>query len=202
MNDDLLRRLRQADPALVPISERPASPSVRDLMETAMQSTSTMTTDTKPRRPRWQPALAAAAAVALLGVAATVLLGDDDQPAGPPAAGPAMTLDLPASDVMGSCIQYSVDYLAPMPTAFSGQVTEVGDSTVTLEVDRWYRGGDAGVVRLIDNNEGTASIDGVDFVEGARYLVTASEDGSVNACGFTARWTPQMAADFESAFAD
>ena len=203
MNDDLLRRLRHCDPALVPDGDRPTSPSVRDLMETAMQNTSTTITDTTiPRRPRWQPALVAAVAVAVLGAAATVVLGDDDRPTGPPAAGPAMTLDLPASDVMASCIEYSVDFLAPMPTAFSGEVTAVGDSTVTLDVDRWYRGGDAGTVELIDDNEGTASIDGVDFVEGTRYLVTASEDGSVNSCGFTAEWTPQMAADFEKAFAD
>jgi len=39
----------------------------------------------------------------------------------------------------------------------------------------------------------------VDFEVDKRYLVTASE-GTVTSCGFTAEWSPEMAADFEAGF--
>ena len=44
------------------------------------------------------------------------------------------------------------------------------------------------------------SIDDVEFVEGGRYLVTASETGTVSTCGYTGEWSASMAADFEQAF--
>jgi hypothetical protein len=44
------------------------------------------------------------------------------------------------------------------------------------------------------------SIDGIEFAAGSRYLVTASEDGTVNGCGYTATWSEPMAEDFATAF--
>jgi hypothetical protein len=103
---------------------------------------------------------------------------------------------------MASCIQYSVDVLADMPVAFSGEVTAVEGDTVVLDVDRWYRGGDAERVELIAPAGDTAALIGtVDFAPGKRYLVTATGEGAVNSCGYTAEWSPAMAADFEKAFA-
>ncbi len=112
-----------------------------------------------------------------------------------------MQLALPGSDVMSSCIAYSVDILADMPTAFSGHVVEVGDDSVVLEVDNWYRGGSAKNVELATLNGEQVALNGVvDFAIDKRYLVTASEAGTVNSCGFTAEWSPEMADDFEAGF--
>lgn len=154
-----------------------------------------------PQRPRWIPAVAAAAAVSLIGVATfAVVAGNEDSPT---PAGPQTTmhLTLPSSMAMTSCIAYSVEILADMPTAFSGQVVEVADDSVTLEVDKWYRGGDADNVELTTQNAEQVSLTGVvDFIKDKRYLVTASETGEVNSCGFTAEWSPEMADDFEAGF--
>lgn len=207
MTDELLRRMRRADPAGRPGTTPSSRPSIRDLMEAAMQSTAPTTTrhgsgPDRPRPPRWLPAAAASAALVLGGVAAVALLSDDTSrgPSVPPEPASTRELALPGSDVMHSCVQYSVDVLAQMPTAFSGEVVAVGDGTVLLEVDRWYRGGDADRVALENPFGPMASIDGIEFAEGGRYLVTASESDTVNACGFTAEWSPGTAADFEAAF--
>lgn len=194
MSEDLERRLRAADPA------RPSGHRLptRDLVEATM--TRIETRDRAVRR-RWMPAVAAAAATAVLGIGAvTVLLGDDD---GGPAAsdGAARELALPGSDSMASCVQYSVDVLAGMPTAFAGTVVQTGEESVVLEVDRWYRGGEARFVELTTPSGQHVALNGVvDFDDGERYLVTASEDGTVNSCGFTDAWSEEKAADFETAF--
>ena len=195
MTDDLKRRLRQADPARSTGVRQFFDTSMQDLMEATMQNT---TTRTIPPLSRWLPA-AAAAVLVLGGLAGAAILVDDD-PSRPPGGGAAMELALPASDVMSSCIQYSVAVLAQMPTAFSGKVLEADDDSVVLQVDRWYRGGSAGTVELVNQGGETTSIDGVEFTEGNRYLVTASTEGTVNTCGYTAEWSPQMASDFEDAF--
>ena len=88
-----------------------------------------------------------------------------------------------------------------MPVAFSGTATEVADGTVRLDVDTWYRGGDADVAVLANPTGPMTSIDGVTFTEGERYLVTASEEGVVNGCGYTAPWTASMEKDFAAVFA-
>jgi hypothetical protein len=165
-------------------------------MEATMASTTTTRTST--RRPaRWLPA-AAAVVLVLAGVTGAVMLAGHEDP--PAAAPTTMELSLPDSGVMSSCIQYSVELLAQMPTAFAGTVTEVDQDSVVLDVDRWYRGGDADTVELVNRTGPMTSIDGVEFTQGTRYLVTAGEEGAVSTCGFTTEWNPQMAADFETAF--
>lgn len=206
MSEDLLRRLQRADPASAPDAPPSSRSSIHDLMEAAMQSTAPTHDGPGPVRPdrprpsRWLPAAAAAAGVVLAGVAGVALLSDD--PATGPSGGAVSTVELalPGTDVMASCIEYSVDVLAQMPTAFSGTVIEAGDGTVVLDVDRWYRGGDADRVALENPSGAMTSIDGVEFVEGRRYLVTAGETDTVNSCGYTAEWTAPMAADFSAAF--
>lgn len=200
MTEDLLRRLRRADPARS--DQSVPSTSVPDLMEAAMQSTPTHSTPAdgaaRPSR-RWPAAAAAAAALVIGGAAGVAFLTGDDAPT-PPAAS-VMELTLPGSDVMSSCIQYSVEFLAQLPVAFSGEVVEADAGTVVLDVDRWYRGGEADTVALVNPSGPMTSIDGVELVAGRRYLVTATEDGTVSSCGFTAEWSPAMAADFQQAFA-
>lgn len=200
MTDDLRHRLRAADPvaALTPDPSR-ITTLAEAAMSTDLDDTGTTTTAGERRTGtglRVLAAAAAVAAVAALGTAGYVSFGPDDQPAAAPTT---MELSLPPGDVMSSCIQYSVDFLADMPVAFSGTVESVDDSSVQLEVDRWYRGGDADVVELANPSGPMTSIDGVEFVDGTRYLVTASE-GTVNGCGYTAVWTESMAQDFATAF--
>jgi hypothetical protein len=202
VTDDLERRLRAADPVASADAVRPAARSLRQLMEATMTTDVEQSTRSPRTAPAWRlPALVAAAvAVLAVGIGAFTVLGDDAPPAASPP--PALELTLPGSGVMASCIQYSVDVLADMPVAFSGEVTAVEGDTVVLDVDRWYRGGDAERVELIAPAGDTAALIGtVDFAPGKRYLVTATGEGAVNSCGYTAEWSPTMAADFEKAFA-
>jgi hypothetical protein len=74
----------------------------------------------------------------------------------------------------------------------------VSDSLVTLDVDRWFKGGSADVVTVAVPERNT-SIGTVELVEGKRYLVTAT-NGTVNACGYTGEATPDLEAAFEQAF--
>jgi hypothetical protein len=86
-----------------------------------------------------------------------------------------------------------------MPVAFSGTATDVAEDTVTLDVDRWYRGGEADSVTLERYDASTASIEGLDITEGDRYLITAT-GGTVNLCGYSVPWSSQMATAFDEAF--
>lgn len=199
MTDDLRERLRAADPAA---TVAPDPSRIRTLAEATMRTTlddtgTTPTTSDGRRTGTRLRLLAAAAAVAALGTAGLMVLGPDDQPT---AAPEVLELTLPPGDVMSSCLQYSVDILADMPIAFSATADEVGDGTVELAVDRWYRGGSADLVELENPTGPMTSIDGVEFVAGSRYLVTATEDGTVNGCGYTAVWSEPMARDFAAAF--
>ncbi len=196
MTDDLQRRLSQADPARSMGLQQLSETSIRDLMEAAMQNTTTQST---PRPSRWLVAAAAAIVLVVGGVAGAGMLSDDPAPSATPESA-AMRLTLPDAGAMSSCIPYAVDVLAQMPTAFSGEVLEAEGGTVVLEVDNWYRGGDAESVELVNQTSDLTSIDDVEFVEGGRYLVTASETGTVNTCGYTGQWSAKMAADFEQAF--
>lgn len=196
---DAVDRLRAADPA------RPADPDwparLQHLVEAAMSTTDQDTPVTPPTtaRRRWAVAVAAAAAVAALAAAALVggLPGGDADPS----RRPALELALPGADgAMASCVRFSAEFLADMPVAFAGTVTSVTDDEVLLEVDRWYRGGTADTVALTRPPEATAALlDSVEFTEGKRYLVTATE-GVVNSCGFTMPWTAENAAVFDRAF--
>lgn len=199
MTDDLRNRLRAADP----VATVAADPSrIQTLAEAAMSTTlddtGTTTTPGGRRTGTGLRVLAAAAAVAALGTAGLMVLGpDEEQPA---AAPDVLELSLPAGDAMSSCIQYSTEFLAQMPVAFAGTAEEVGDGTVRLEVDRWYRGGSADIVELENPTGPMTSIDGIEFAAGSRYLVTATDDGTVNGCGYTAPWSESMARDFSTAF--
>lgn len=205
MNDDeLLARLRAADPAHGDTSAADDAPGhgpswIDDLTEATMtDSREAIETPTRPRR--WLPAAAAAVVLAATGIALAARGGGDDAP---PAAQPTtvMTLTLPADDAMASCMQVSAEVLRPMEVAFSGIATEVEEEAVTIAPDRWYKGGEgATVVKLTTMGpEMVALIYNVQFEKGTRYLITAT-DGQVNACGFSAEWSPELAAMFEQAF--
>lgn len=192
--DELLQRLQAADPA----AQHSQSASwIPDLVEATM-STPLETPDETARRRRWV-APAAAAVVLAAGVTtfAIVSHGDGRPPQRPTTS---MTLAVPKNGTtMASCIPFSVGVLKDMPVAFSGTASEVTGGTVTLEVDHWYRGGTADVVKLNHYDASAVSIDGIAFFRGKRYLVTAT-NGTVNFCGYSALWSEHMAANFDQAF--
>jgi len=166
-------------------------------------------TDVHPARRRPILLAAAAAAVLAVGTGAALLSGDDpaqllsgDDPA--PTAGPETTLELalPAPGVSASCVEFRVEYLAEMPTAFAGTVTAISAAAVTFDVERWYAGGSADVVTVAKVDPDTSAVlDAVTFESGQEYLVTASEEGVLNGCGFTGPDSPELAAAFAEAFA-
>ena len=204
MTDELRDRLRAADPA----DRRRTSPSsptpIRELMEQTMQITDEQITDTSNDRRR-NPWLVAAAAVTLLALGGAGVAGvlSRAEPDSPVASKPSVVLALPDSNAMSSCMVFSVEVLAGMPTAFSGTVISAEKDAVQLRVDTWYRGdngGEGDTVALRNPQNAMTSIDGVVFAEDKRYLVTANETGTVNTCGYTVAWSAEMAADFEAAF--
>jgi hypothetical protein len=91
------------------------------------------------------------------------------------------------------------DYV-PDPTAqaFAGTVTAVDAALVTMDVERWYTttGQQADIVNLTGGTDVSVALDGVEFVEGQRYLVTVP-DGEVQICGVSAPATPELEALYD-----
>ncbi len=198
MDDEELRaRLRRADPLR---DEKPAASWIDDLVEATMDTE----LDETPRTDRRRWVMPAAAAVAVLAVAGGgyALAGGDDPDRGKDAEPlTELTLVVPApGSTTQMCMQFGVEALRPMETAFAATATEVESEQVTLEVDRWYKGGDADVVTLTSPADmGVLLEGGVEFTEGERYLVTAT-GGTVNGCGFSGPWSDEMAAAYDEAF--
>lgn len=189
----LLERIKNADPAR---TLHPADSWIPEPMEVEM-STTPVEPRSRPRR--WAPAIAAAASVAVLSGVAYVVLGGSG-PAGNPGS-TVTTLAMPAGSEtsMNSCLPFDAKYLRDMPVALSATATKIGDDGVTLDVDRWYVGGSADVVRLANYDVNTVSLDGFSFEPGSRYLITATQ-GTVNLCGYSAPWTQDLADEFDVAF--
>jgi hypothetical protein len=200
MKDELRERLARLDPmhSEVP-TESVTTQSSRELLEGIMSTSSTEETASESSRKNpWYMGIAAAAilVVAVGSVLALTGGGDGD----PVAQGPPLALDAGADDPMAMCIQFSVEELARAPIAFEGTVTTVDGETVTLDVDEWFKGGDAGQVVLNAPAGMEALLGGVPFEQGGQYLITAY-DGTVNYCGLSGPSTPEFRAAFEEAFA-
>lgn len=153
------------------------------------------------RRPRrLVVALAAALALVAAAVVGVVALGGGDgarstlEPGAPLTGGSALT----------SCLAFSEDALGLAPIAFDGTVTDISGDRVTLEVERWYRGGTDDTVEVTAPEQiGVALHGAVGFVEGERYLLSGeSADGRFqpSVCGFSVVYSEDMAAAFERAF--
>lgn len=204
MTDELEQRLRAADPSPATRAVDPArSPRARHLMERVMTdleaSPPIPIDDRPPRSPGRGLLLAAAAAVALVvGIGVVALSGDD--------ARTTTNLAIQAEDpaVMGSCMALTPDVLADVDAAFDGTVTAITGDEVTLEVSRWFTGGDADDVVVtqvagLAGGDQTVSVYGVDFTVGDRFLVTAA-GGMVNGCGWSGPFDPDLEAVFLEAF--
>ncbi|MFF3580433.1 hypothetical protein [Streptomyces mirabilis] len=183
MNDDeLLARLKSADPALTPHAPLPdIDRLVEDILttDTALQTGNTAPAKTAARRRRRQLlGLAAAAGLLLLGggIAGGVIANNDN---GHSASAGPLTLTTHSGFGSQKCVTPGPDTLRGYPTLFVGTATSVEGSTVTFRVDYWLKGGDAETVVLeSDVNQP----ENLTFTEGERYIV-AAEDGVVPACG-------------------
>lgn len=204
MTDDSELRafLARQDPARRPEAvDLVNAMTAEQIRERAMQTTDTPTKETPAARPGWRrPALmlGAAASVAAVVIAAVVVSGGD----GSPEPKTTVALQAPDGSAASSCMVFDVEFLRQAPVAFAGTATEVGPDTVTLDVDQWYKGGSAEQVTI--NNPTAApgvavSLEGVDFAEGERYLISAT-DGTVNLCGFSGPATPELEQAFGEAF--
>jgi hypothetical protein len=191
MNDDDLRaRLAASNPS--PPSD-PVDPitsyRARALMEDIM-STTTSEPRTPQRSTRILSAVAAALVLVIGGAAVIGNLGSSGEP---------LVLTGNAGDPTAMCLVFDPATLAEMSPAFAGTVVELTDSVATLEVDRWFTGGDADTVE-INYTPGFEALIGTPTLElGQRYLITAT-DGVVNGCGYSGLATPDYEAAFEQAF--
>lgn len=191
-DDDLRTRLAAANPT--PPSE-PVDPIGSDRSRNLMEDIMSTTTTTRPavERRRLQLIGAVAAALVVVVGAASIIggLGASDAP--------PLVLTADGSEAMAMCLVFDPATLAEMSPAFAGTVTDLTDIAATLEVDRWYTGGDAGTVE-IRYTPGFEALIGTPVLEvGQRYLITAT-DGAVNGCGYSGLATPEYQAQFEEAF--
>ena len=217
-DDELRRRITQIEPLPTSIPVDPfASPRAQDILE-AIMTTQIPDTREKNSDHLWRkPAFltGVAAAVVAFGI---VLVGVTfDGPGLPAKAKTTLALKMAGSSSgvqsSAACVVFSIPFLREMPLAFAGTVTSVSNSTVptlsdmtvTLSVDHWYKGGSADVVTLTTMTSHALTPttwvgveDGTEFVQGKRYLVTAT-NGTVNGCTATEA-TPELEKAFAEAF--
>lgn len=210
-DDELRERLQRLDPAPTGVPMHPydglrARQHLEQIMdtdtgtdthtETEIAEEHTTATDGLlgggPRR-RWL-GLGVAAAVAALVAGGIVLAGGDSSDE------PTLALSAGSQDgSLASCLPVSAEALAEAPVAFAGTVASVEGDVATLEVDHWYRGGDAPTVEVTAVSGMEALIGELTFSPGDRYLVSAY-DGTVNLCGFSGRATPELQEIYDQAF--
>lgn len=191
MNDDDLRlRIAASNPTPPEETVDPVtSDRARELMEDIM-STATKSSRAGQQQVRLIGAVAAALVVVIGGAALFGGLGSEPDP---------LVLSADGGDALASCLPFDVATLADMSPAFGGTVVGLTESVATLEVDRWFTGGDAAVVE-VHYTPGFEALIGTPTMEvGQRYLITAS-DGAVNGCGYSGVATPDYEASFEQAF--
>jgi len=198
MTDQLRDRLARLDPMHPGVETEPLTTESSQRLLEAIVSTPVIEqpgTGPEQKSNRWLVGVAAAALVLAVGGAIALTGGGTD----PVASGPPLELTAGGEDPMAMCIMFSVEELARAPLAFEGTVTKLEGDTVTLDVDQWFKGGDAGQVVLNAPQGMEALIAGIPFEVGGQYLITAY-DGNVNYCGFSGPSTSEYRAAFEQAF--
>jgi len=149
------------------------------------------------RRRRFAVLAAAAVLVLAAGVGTVLVVADS---AGGPGRASTLRLSAGSADTLASCVGFDVAILREMPVAFAGTVTTITADAVTLDVDRWYKGGEADLVSIdLPDGQSSVALDGVEFTSGSGYLVTAT-NGVVNGCGFSGEATPELEAAYAEAF--
>ena len=203
MNDDELNeRLRRIDPSptgsVHPAHGLRAAALLEQIMNTPLIPDQPRDLRPLRRAPARGIYLALAGVVVTGAITVGVLAtrGGDNQ-----SAATSVSYSLVAGDPMAMCMR--VDEFQPDPTVVGlrGTVVEVGDGTVTLDVTKWYRGGDADqVVLAVGSDIPVPALDGIEFTVGGDYLV-AVLDGQVLTCGISAPYDPALAALYDEWFA-
>ncbi len=207
-SDDQLRAMLSAlDPmsARVPV-ENSTSPRARHFLEQIMSQHTEFEAVAAKRAGRGKTWLAAAAAVAAIAVGTTMAVnaggnGDrnvvaQDQPKS------VLALQTAGGDpMMQMCMMFDVKQLSTAGVAFGGTVTAIGAEAVTLDVDRWFKGtpqADEVTIAIPPGGDNVA-LDGVAFVEGKRFLISAT-DGVLGTCGYSGPASAEFEKSFEKAF--
>src|SRR3954451_16411392 len=146
-DDDLLGRLRAADPAS---SLSPADPDrVTHLLEAAMSETTTQTPESRETGTRGRSPLtwlvASAAVVLIVGAGVFGLAHRGHDPA--PVAGDTVTA-LGYRPPAARCLLPSTDVLQRQGGAFRGTLTSLSGGTARFDVTHWYAGGPTDVAEV------------------------------------------------------
>ncbi len=222
--EDLRALLAAADPAATLPAADPAG--VARLMEDTMShmpetaEVPETRTDHLHGRSRLTWIVAAAAAAIIVGGTAFALLGtdDDDGPqtaSGSPqvinSSGPGGEAEAPSvTELSISGETTSAKCLAPesAPQVVTAQtlvvdatVESISGGVVTLAPTRFYAGDPTDLVTVAESSGDLSRLLlGVEFAEGERYLVSAT-DGRVTLCGFSGPYSERLAAVYDEAFA-
>jgi hypothetical protein len=142
------------------------------------------------------------ATLALVGLAlGTSGCGGADSTSDPSATStPDVTVLKLEPGVSAKCMMPSARILRGFTEAFSGTVTRVEGTEATLDVDRWYAGGDAPEVVVQTSRRPISEAGLFDLEKGKRYLISGTQ-GSVSLCGFSAAWSPDLERLYAQAFA-
>lgn len=162
-------------------------------------------TGTRGRSPlTWLVAVTVVLVIA--GATLFALLGrdsDDDEPPSGTTSGAVApdTVELVAEVSSERCMLPDVGILRQQDLAFDGVVRSVAGGHATLEPTHFFAGDETGVV-IVKAPDGDlqALLSAVDFREGERYLVSAT-DGRVTLCGFSGPHTEALAQLYAEAFA-
>ena len=205
-HDELRARMRAADPA----SSLPRSDPdrVARLLEDIMSDTQTAEprTDGTPKRSPliW---LAAAAVVVILAGAGAFAVMNRGQDSRTPTASPqdsTTTTELRApapGATTGRCLPPSAEALSGANIAFDGTVEKIDNDLVTLRTTHWYAGSPTDLVTVKGpSQELQQLLVAVDFQDGGRYLVAASNGGRVMVCGFSDEFSPKLQQLYAQAF--
>jgi hypothetical protein len=161
-------------------------------------------TGTQDRSPlTW---LVAVAVVLLIAGAALfgLLSGGTDESESPSGEAsvsvPESRATLTATPSEARCQLPNVQVLRSQALAFDGVVRSITEGEATLEPTRFYAGEATDrVVVQAPGRDLQALLAAVDFREGERYLVSAT-DGRVTLCGFSGPYTSELAALYGQAF--
>ena len=161
-------------------------------------------TGTRDRSPlTWVVAVVVVLLIAGAAVFALLNRGSDEPDAasgGTSRAEPSSTTELVADPSTERCMTPNVEVLRLQTVAFDGVVRSVTGGEATLEVTHFYVGEEtAQVVVQAPDRDLQALLAAVDFREGERYLVAAS-DGRVTLCGFSAPFSEELAELYAKAF--
>lgn len=217
--DDALRaRLAAADPAASLSAADPAG--VARLLEDTMSQTPETRSDHLRHRSRLTWAIAAAAAVVIVGGFAFAFALGNDGDDGPAVAAtdvspsaPVTTpteeesvteLSLAANGTSGRCLtpEAAPQVVSSQSLVVDATVESISAGVVTLAPTRFYTGEETDIVTVSEpSGDLQLLLAGVEFEEGERYLVSAT-DGQVTLCGFSGPYSERLAAVYDDAFSD